>query len=142
MNKTLYKIIGILLFIIALLVIIYDVKEYNFYQNFTYFVERYNRKALYNHSYYKNNNKKIIKTEIKKINESKIKNNNLFSKIDINHADIYKLMGLPGIGSKIAERIIRYRETNGSFESFEDLMKVNGIGTKKIEDLKRLIVIK
>lgn len=60
-------------------------------------------------------------------------------KISINAANIDELCALPGIGSKTAEKIIKYREVNGSFHYLEELMNVPGIGIKKYEKLKEYI---
>ncbi|MDD3698530.1 MAG: helix-hairpin-helix domain-containing protein, partial [Atribacterota bacterium] len=38
-----------------------------------------------------------------------------------------------------AQRIIEYREQNGSFSRSEELLKVKGIGEKKLEAIKDLI---
>ena len=56
-------------------------------------------------------------------------------KIDINTADIDQLVLLDGIGENIAQRIIEYREEFGPFATIEDLLKVNGIGQKKFEEI-------
>ncbi len=48
--------------------------------------------------------------------------------ININTADREELDSLMYIGDREAEIIIKYREENGSFESIEDIMNVNGIG--------------
>ncbi len=61
------------------------------------------------------------------------------SKLNINEANINQLQNLKGIGPKLAEEIINYRNTNGPFETIEDLMKVKGIGEKKFEIIKDLI---
>lgn len=50
-------------------------------------------------------------------------------RVNINTADIAALCTLPGIGESRAKDIIAYRETNGAFESCEDIMKVPGIKT-------------
>ena len=65
----------------------------------------------------------------------------ILNKININKASAPELEKLPGIGPAIAERIVRYREENGTFKSIEDLQNVSGIGTKKYSDLKELITI-
>lgn len=61
--------------------------------------------------------------------------------VNINTADKTLLTTLPSIGEKTAERIIQYRETNGKFQSIEDIKNVNGIGDKKFEQIKDLITI-
>ena len=44
--------------------------------------------------------------------------------IDINRADTEQLTALPGIGEVLAQRIIAYREENGSFLSTDELKNV------------------
>jgi competence protein ComEA len=61
--------------------------------------------------------------------------------VSINSADLEKLMTLPGIGRSTAEKIIAYREENGSFYSLEDLMNVKGIGKKKFEKIRGFICL-
>lgn len=48
--------------------------------------------------------------------------------VNINTADARELMTLSGIGEKLAERIIDYREENGAFERPQDITLVPGIG--------------
>ena len=62
--------------------------------------------------------------------------------LDINTATVEQLKQLPGIGEKIAERIVKYREEHGYFKKVEDLLNVEGIGEKKLEAIKPLIQIK
>ncbi|MBU4151415.1 MAG: helix-hairpin-helix domain-containing protein [Proteobacteria bacterium] len=54
-----------------------------------------------------------------------------FQPISINLADRDTLMIIPGIGSKIAEAIIQYRDRAGGIKDKETLMKIDGIGSKK-----------
>lgn len=56
--------------------------------------------------------------------------------VNINTADEKTLDSLPGIGPSMAKRIIEYRNTEGMFQSPEDLKKIKGIGDAKYEKLK------
>lgn len=59
--------------------------------------------------------------------------------VNINRADLASLQTLPGIGPKTAMSIIQYREEHGAFSSPEELLKVRGIGEKKLEKLKTCV---
>ena len=50
--------------------------------------------------------------------------------VNLNSAQSSELQTLPGIGPAKAEAIIEYRETNGSFQSIDDLKEISGIGDK------------
>lgn len=63
------------------------------------------------------------------------------SPININTASEQELMTLPGIGKKTATSIIEYKNNNGNFESIEDLIKVKGIGAKKLAKIKPFVTI-
>lgn len=63
-------------------------------------------------------------------NEATPDNNTGGEKININTADAETLEKLDGIGEKMSQRIIKYREENGGFKQIEDIMKVKGIGEK------------
>lgn len=62
-------------------------------------------------------------------------------KVNINTCSKSDLVGLPGIGDVIADRIIEYRSTN-KFSTIEDIKNVSGIGEKKFESIKDLITVK
>ncbi len=64
-----------------------------------------------------------------------------WAKMDINKASVEELTELPGIGKTVAERIVAYREKNGPFKSPEDLLKVKGIGEKRLQKILPLITI-
>ncbi len=61
--------------------------------------------------------------------------------ININTADMYKLCKLDGIGESTATEIINYRAKNGKFKSIEDLKNVDGIGTRKFNQIKDKITV-
>ena len=63
------------------------------------------------------------------------------NKININTATVEELVSLPGIGNKIANRIIEYREKNDNFKTIEEIMNVKGIGKKKFKKIKGLITV-
>lgn len=63
------------------------------------------------------------------------------NKLDLNKATFEELESLPGIGPKIAKEIIEYRERFGPFKSLEDLLKVKGIGPKRLEILKKYLKV-
>lgn len=61
--------------------------------------------------------------------------------IDINRAGKEEFMELPGIGEVLAERILRFREENNGFHALEELLNVEGIGSKRFEEIIDLITI-
>ena len=61
--------------------------------------------------------------------------------VNLNTATQAQLESLPGLGAKVAERILEYREKNGKFKKIEDLMNVKGIGEKSFLKLKPLLTV-
>ena len=61
--------------------------------------------------------------------------------VDINAASSEELETLPGIGPKLAGRIVAYREENGPFTTPEELCEVSGIGEKVLEKIRARIVV-
>jgi competence protein ComEA len=62
-------------------------------------------------------------------------------KININTANASELEKLPGIGPKVAQRIVDYRTKNGAFKKAEEIMKVTGIGEKIFARMKDMITV-
>lgn len=56
-------------------------------------------------------------------------------KVNLNTATMEQLQLLPGVGPKMAERILSYRKQHGPFRSVEQLQDISGIGPKKFQKL-------
>ena len=56
--------------------------------------------------------------------------------IDVNTAEWDELVQLPGIGPTYASRIIESRRNEGPFTCPEDLLRVHGIGPKRLEQMR------
>jgi competence ComEA-like helix-hairpin-helix protein len=63
-------------------------------------------------------------------------------KININTADKDLLMSVPGVGEKLALRIIEYRKQKGGFRSLEDLQDIKGITKNRHERIKGSFYVK
>jgi len=63
-------------------------------------------------------------------------------KVDLNRADKQMLMEMPGIGEKLAERILEYRTREGAFGEVEELKNISGINNYRYEKLKGYFTVK
>lgn len=63
------------------------------------------------------------------------------ARLDINEMSKAQIMALPGIGETLADRIVAYREENGAFKVIEDILNVDGIGEKKLEQIAYLVKV-
>ncbi len=63
-------------------------------------------------------------------------------RLDLNAATAADLDRLPGIGPVLAQRIASYRARHGPFQRLEDLLQVDGVGTKLLERLRDQVVIR
>ncbi len=63
-------------------------------------------------------------------------------KVDINRADKAALIGIPGIGEKLAQRILDYRGQNRGFADIEELKNIKGITSYKLERIKYKVCVR
>jgi len=61
--------------------------------------------------------------------------------VNLNTASQAELETLPGVGAKMAARIIEYRQKKGPFKKIEELMNVQGIGEKNFLKLKPQLTV-
>jgi len=61
--------------------------------------------------------------------------------IDLNRADAEVLASLRGIGPELAGRIIAYRDKQGGFAKVSDILKVKGIGQRKLVGVKKELTV-
>jgi competence protein ComEA len=59
--------------------------------------------------------------------------------LSINQASASEFEALPGIGPVLAQRIVDWRTTNGSFRSIDDLGEVSGIGDSIMKQIRSLV---
>ncbi len=62
-------------------------------------------------------------------------------KVNINTASVEQLTTLPGVGPKLAARIVEYRQKAGGFRSTQDLMNVRGIGEKNFAKIESSLAV-
>lgn len=58
------------------------------------------------------------------------------AKLNINTASVEQLTALPGIGPKLAARIVDHRQKEGPFKTTQELMNVKGVGQKNFAKLQ------
>jgi competence ComEA-like helix-hairpin-helix protein len=63
-------------------------------------------------------------------------------RVEINSANEELLMTVPGIGKRLAERIIQYRESQESFRELAELKNIKGVSTAKYEKIKDYLYVK
>jgi competence protein ComEA len=62
--------------------------------------------------------------------------------VDLNAADATQLEELPGIGPSLAERIVAYRQLNGPFHTFDDLLDVAGMTDRRLDAISPFLVLR
>ena len=62
--------------------------------------------------------------------------------IDLNRASAEELSQVPGIGERLAAEIVQLRQTLKKFKSVSDLTAVRGIKEKKLNNLKKYLMVR
>ncbi|MBA2251291.1 MAG: helix-hairpin-helix domain-containing protein [Nitrospirales bacterium] len=62
-------------------------------------------------------------------------------KLDLNRATAEQLQLLPGIGPVLAQRVVEQRTKQGPFHTVDDLRDVKGIGKKRMDQLRPLLMV-
>ena len=62
-------------------------------------------------------------------------------KVNLNTASKEELLSLTGIGDVKADSIVKYREEHGSFQSVEDIKKIEGIKDGVFNKIKDRITV-
>jgi competence protein ComEA len=63
------------------------------------------------------------------------------AKVNLNTASVEQLTTLPGVGPKLAARIVEYRQKSGTFRSTQELMNVKGVGEKNFAKIEAWLSI-
>jgi len=61
--------------------------------------------------------------------------------ININTATRTELIQIPGVGEKMADRIVAFRKANGPFKRIEEIMNVRGMGEKTFLSIKHHLMV-
>ncbi|HPV30534.1 MAG TPA: ComEA family DNA-binding protein [Deltaproteobacteria bacterium] len=62
-------------------------------------------------------------------------------KININTVKAEDLQKIPGMDQALAQSVIQYRDSNGPFQSVDDLTKVQGISDQKLESIQAYLTV-
>ncbi|MFJ2578818.1 ComEA family DNA-binding protein [Kitasatospora aureofaciens] len=61
--------------------------------------------------------------------------------VSLNRATLEQLDTLPGVGPTLAQRILAYRTSHGSFRTVDQLRQVSGIGARTYAELRPLLTL-
>ena len=73
------------------------------------------------------------------LKESTLKKASIVQPVFINYANASTLALIPGIGKRIAEAIVLYRNQHGLFKHYNDLLEVKYVGKKMLKKIKPYI---
>lgn len=102
----------------------------------------FNENSPYDYSYDHSDTVTVDPPSDSKSPQSVLETDELPDKMDINQAGFYDLQTLPGIGPVMAERIIDYRDSVGTFRNIEELMRIRGIGPGRFANLKDKVTVR
>jgi competence protein ComEA len=74
--------------------------------------------------------------ELQKLNAKQPSNQRSYSIIEINSADTSAFISLPGIGSKLASRIVNFRDKLGGFYSIDQIAETYGLPDSTFQRIK------
>jgi competence ComEA-like helix-hairpin-helix protein len=63
------------------------------------------------------------------------------AKVNINRATAAELEKLPGIGPKLAQKIVNYRSQNPPFRKVEELLIIQGVNRRLLEKIRPYITV-
>lgn len=61
--------------------------------------------------------------------------------ININSASSAELQMVPGIGPATTQKILQTRKSYGSFKDVNDLLAIRGIGQKRLDKMRKYLVV-
>ncbi|MEV0534601.1 ComEA family DNA-binding protein [Kitasatospora sp. NPDC050463] len=61
--------------------------------------------------------------------------------VSLNHATLEQLDTLPGVGPTLAQRIIAFRASHGSFRSLDQIRQVSGIGDRTYAEIRPMLTL-
>ena len=106
--------------------------EYNF-ETKSDSIKRPNKKVDYKQEVLDFNKENFYKIKDKAVLKEK--------SINLNTAELSELVKLSGIGEKIAQKIIDYRNDIKKFDNIEEILNVKGIGNAKFQKIKKYIFV-
>jgi competence ComEA-like helix-hairpin-helix protein len=118
-----------LLIVFTVGLLFFSIRRFHFYR---IYVRQMDRPAVVHQSELKESG---FSTDIEERDENPIE------PVHVNSADVAALVLLPGVGRETALRIIEYRSTVGPFTRISDLLNVRGIGEKKLEKMRKHVVL-
>lgn len=62
-------------------------------------------------------------------------------KVNLNTADKKLLMSISGVGEKLSQRIIEFRDNQGGFSNLEELKDIKGITEAKFSKIKDYLIV-